>query len=65
MAAVSTNTPSADELNDLPYLDAVVRETLRFHAAVPLSFRLAMRDDVIPVNEPYVDRYGKKQTEIK
>ena len=34
-----------DELNALPYLDAVVRETMRVHAPVPSSIRIATRDD--------------------
>ena len=63
--SVSTNMPSADELNDLPYLDAFIRETLRYHAAVANSLKFAMRDDVIPVSEPFVDRYGSVQTEIR
>ncbi|THH09705.1 hypothetical protein EW145_g1826 [Phellinidium pouzarii] len=62
---VSTDTPSMDELSALPYLDIVVRETMRLHAAVPNTIRIAMHDDTIPVGEPFVDKYGKTHTEIK
>ena len=42
-----------DELNALPYLDAVVRETLRIHSPVPISVRMATRDDTIPVSKAW------------
>lgn len=54
-----------DELNELPYLENVVRETLRFHPAVPKTSRVAMHDDTLPLNEPFVDADGKVQTEIR
>ncbi|CAK5269104.1 unnamed protein product [Mycena citricolor] len=57
--AVSTDQPSMDELNGLPYLDCVVRETLRLHSPVPNTNRLAEQDDVVPLETPYKDRYGK------
>jgi hypothetical protein len=47
-----------DDLSGLPYLDAVVRETLRVHAPVPMSFRVAMKDDVIPLSQLLVDKRG-------
>ncbi|CCA69066.1 related to Cytochrome P450 [Serendipita indica DSM 11827] len=50
---------TADALNALPYLEAVVRETLRFHPPVELSARVAEGDDVIPLEKPFVDKYGK------
>ena len=56
---VSTDSPTMDELNELPYLDAVVRETLRVHAPVPGIMRVAMEDDVLPLSKPYTDKYGK------
>jgi cytochrome P450 len=47
-----------DQLDCLPYLDAVVKEGLRFHSVFPGASRMATKDDVIPVEKPYVDRYG-------
>ena len=52
-------------LDLLPLLDAVVRETLRLHAAVPSTIRIATKDDLIPVNEPYKDKYGNIHNGIK
>ncbi|EIW75482.1 cytochrome P450 [Coniophora puteana RWD-64-598 SS2] len=60
-----TDTPSMDELNSLPYLEAVVREALRLHAPVPLSVRIAQQDDVIPLGTPFVDINGIKHESIK
>ncbi|KAG7086399.1 hypothetical protein E1B28_002354 [Marasmius oreades] len=52
LLGVSTDAPTMDELNSLPYLDAVVRETLRVHPPVPSTTRVAVRDTVLPLNEP-------------
>jgi cytochrome P450 len=61
---VLADTPSMDELNSLPYLDAVVRESLRLHPPVPRGVRVAVRDDVLPVSELYLDKYGVSHTSI-
>ncbi|KAH7929281.1 cytochrome P450 [Leucogyrophana mollusca] len=62
---LETETPSMDELSSLPYLDAVVRETLRVHAPVPSTVRIAMKDDVLPLDTPFTDKKGRVQTGIK
>ncbi|KAF6758735.1 cytochrome P450 [Ephemerocybe angulata] len=61
---VSSDNPTMDELNALPYLDAVVRETLRLHAPVGSTMRVAVKDDVIPLSQPVIDRYGKAHDSI-
>ncbi|KAI0328399.1 cytochrome P450 [Cubamyces sp. BRFM 1775] len=65
LLSVDTDTPTMDELNGLPYLDAVVRETLRLHSPVTFIVREAKKDDVIPLSEPYTDRYGRVHKEIR
>lgn len=62
LLGVSTDTPTMDELNSLPYLDAVVRETLRVHPPVPSTTRMAARDTVLPLKEPV---NGKDYVEIR
>ena len=56
--SVPTENPTMDELNALPYLEAVVRETLRVHAPVSGTIRVAAKDDVVPLERPYVDTQG-------
>lgn len=58
LLTVSTDNPTMDELNALPFLDAVVRETLRLHAPVPSTMRIAVKDDILPLSTPFTDKYG-------
>ncbi|KAI5985412.1 cytochrome P450, partial [Pisolithus marmoratus] len=52
--------PSYDQLtNNLPYLDAIVQETLRLHPSVPELARQADEDDVIPLLEPVRTKSGE------
>ncbi|KAJ3824342.1 cytochrome P450 [Lentinula raphanica] len=61
---VQTDSPTMDTLNSLPYLDAVVRETLRLHSPVSSTMRVAMKDDVLPLSTPYTDRKGNVHYEV-
>ncbi|KAG9015937.1 hypothetical protein FRB90_004113 [Tulasnella sp. 427] len=65
LQSVSTDRPSVDELNALPYLDAVVREALRLNSALDITFRSAGQDTSIPVSKPYIDKRGVERTEIR
>lgn len=58
LSTVQTECPNMDELQALPYLDAVVRESLRLHAPLPSTLRVAVEDDVIPLNKAFVDNEG-------
>ena len=65
LLSVQTENPSMDELMALPYLDMVVKETLRVHSPVAMTVRVATKDDEIPVAKPYTDRYGVQRTTIR
>jgi len=62
---IPTDNPTMDDLSALPFLDAVVRESLRVHSPVPSTIRIATKDDVIPLNTPFVDKNGQTHHGIK
>ncbi|EIW81246.1 cytochrome P450 [Coniophora puteana RWD-64-598 SS2] len=66
--ALQTISPESETLDDevdrLPYLDWVVRESLRLHAPITWTMRAAMSDDEIPVQQPYLDKHGRERTSI-
>jgi cytochrome P450 len=53
------------QLESLPLLDAVVRETLRIAPPVHGTIRVAMQDDVVPLSEPVTLRTGETVQEIE
>ncbi|KAI0363647.1 cytochrome P450 [Pilatotrama ljubarskyi] len=50
--SIPTERPTIEELNSLPYLDAVLREAVRLHPPVPSTVRFAKQDDLLPLGEP-------------
>jgi len=62
---LSTENPSMDDLNGFPYLDAVVRETLRLYPPVSGVLREAVKDDYIPLSKPFTDTKGIVHNEIR
>jgi hypothetical protein len=54
-----------DELNGMTYLDYVTREALRLHSPAPNVVRAPMKDTVIPLSKPFVDRHGVKRHELR
>ncbi|KAJ8096179.1 hypothetical protein PM082_000087 [Marasmius tenuissimus] len=65
LASLPTDSPSIDKLSALPYLDAVIRETLRILAPVQTTIRKATKDDVIPLSKPFLDRYGREHDTLQ
>lgn len=64
--SVDLDSPTLDDdISQLEYLDWVVRETLRFHAPVTWTMRMATEDDEIPVQQPFWDKYGELNRTIK
>ena len=62
--SIPTDTPTMEQLNALPYLDLVVRESLRMHPVIANTARAAERADVIPLAEPVTDAKGNVLTEL-
>ncbi|KAI0629559.1 cytochrome P450 [Trametes polyzona] len=48
----------------MPYLQAVLREILRFYPAVPHTYRQSLHDDVLPLSKPITTRSGKVINEV-
>ncbi|KAF7359134.1 hypothetical protein MSAN_01255000 [Mycena sanguinolenta] len=65
LLAIETDEPTMDQLNALPYLDCVVRETLRIHSPVPASMRVATQDDIVPLAQPFTDIHGNVHETLK
>jgi len=42
-----------DHVSDLPYIDKVIKESMRFIPPIHSSLRVAGQDDVIPTSQPY------------
>ncbi|KAF5346787.1 hypothetical protein D9758_015732 [Tetrapyrgos nigripes] len=56
---------SYDQLvSDLPYLDAICRETLRLFPPLPHVFRYALQDTVLPLSTPITGNDGTPITEL-
>ncbi|CCM00987.1 uncharacterized protein FIBRA_03035 [Fibroporia radiculosa] len=55
---------SYDELDQLPLLDSVCRETLRLNPPAQFTSRVANRDTILPLSEPIVGIDGSLITEI-
>lgn len=59
LLAVPTDMPTMGELDSLVYLDAIVRESLRYHSVVEGIVKVATQDDVIPLEKPFMGIDGK------
>lgn len=53
-----------DELVELPYLDAVCRETLRLHPPIPILVREALQDASVPLLTPVKGLDGREMDSI-
>ncbi|KAF9778944.1 cytochrome P450 [Thelephora terrestris] len=51
LLTLDTDDPTMDELKSLPYLDMVVRESLRLYSPVFASRRVAVKDTVLPMRD--------------
>ncbi|KAH9889279.1 cytochrome P450 [Cubamyces lactineus] len=52
------------DFESMPYLQAVLKEILRFYPAVPHTYRQSLHDDVLPLSEPMRTLSGKTISEV-
>ena len=52
------------DLDNMPYLQAVLKEVLRIHPILNQNFRLAVKDDVLPLTSPVTTKSGKVVTKL-
>ncbi|PCH40523.1 cytochrome P450 [Wolfiporia cocos MD-104 SS10] len=64
IVAGAANNLSYDELNKLPLLDAVCRETIRLYPAVTLNLRMPIQDTTLSLGEPVIGTDGTVMKEI-
>ncbi|KAJ3852738.1 cytochrome P450 [Lentinula lateritia] len=58
------NEFTLNDYEEMPLLNAICKETLRFHPIALHLFRTANEDDVIPLSKPIVGKTGQLITEI-
>ena len=57
LMTLTTDEPTMDELKALPYLDMVIRESLRLYSPVFAARREAVNDTVLPMRDGSSIRY--------
>ncbi|KAL1746488.1 cytochrome P450 [Schizophyllum fasciatum] len=57
-------TLTSDTIQAMPFLHAVVKESLRFHPPLYNTTRTATRDEVIPLLRPVLDKRGRPVYEV-
>jgi cytochrome P450 len=57
-------TFSPADYDNMPYLNAVIKEGLRLYPILPTLYRMAGRDDAIPLQEPVRTKDGRLVNEI-
>ncbi|KAJ7641534.1 cytochrome P450 [Roridomyces roridus] len=65
LQAVDSEKLTMSTLLELPYLDAVLRESLRLNAPVGFTQRTATKTDYIPLQTSYVDLKGTLQNTVR
>ncbi|KAI0764528.1 cytochrome P450 [Trametes elegans] len=53
-----------DTLASLPYLDAIVRETVRLYPTLQMSARVSEKDVVLPLSKPVTGENGRPISEV-
>ena len=51
LLTLKTEDPTMDELRSLPYLDMVIRESLRLYAPLFITKKVAVKDTILPMKD--------------
>ena len=65
LRTLHTDEPTMDDLNSIPFLDNFVKEVFRYYPSFTWSAREALQDDVIPLQDPFVDTRGRVCHELR
>ncbi|KAJ3800317.1 cytochrome P450 [Lentinula aff. detonsa] len=55
---------TAADFDNMPYMIAVLKESMRFHPAVYQNYRMAAHDVVLPLSKPITTTKGKTMSEL-
>ncbi|KAI6100556.1 cytochrome P450 [Pisolithus sp. B1] len=55
---------TASDLDNMPYLNAVIKEALRYHCAAAQVFRMASQDCILPLSRPIRTESGESMHEV-
>ncbi|KAJ6605585.1 hypothetical protein DFH09DRAFT_897386, partial [Mycena vulgaris] len=64
LPTISSHSPTTDDLNSLPYLEMMVREAMQLYAPLVPTQRMEMKDDVLPLRKPYIDKASKSHESL-
>jgi cytochrome P450 len=64
IAARGASDISANDLENMPYLNAVIKESMRVHPAVYHNFRQSVKDDLLPLSTPIQGTDGVTRTSL-
>ncbi|KIO29615.1 hypothetical protein M407DRAFT_167529, partial [Tulasnella calospora MUT 4182] len=64
LLAFPHDSPTLDDLNNMTYLDWVIKESFRRHPGAHALQRTPASDEIIPLSEPIIDKNGKEINEI-
>ena len=65
LRTLQTDEPTMDDLNSIQFLDNFVKEVFRYYPSFTWSAREALQDDVIPLQDPFVDTRGRVCHELR
>ncbi|KAI6029283.1 hypothetical protein PISMIDRAFT_683590 [Pisolithus microcarpus 441] len=55
---------TASDLDNMPYLNAIIKEALRYHCAAAQVFRMASQDCILPLSRPIRTESGESTHEV-